>query len=85
MQTKKLQPYLIILMRRSYWDGLLKWLTEEAIGRDRLDPSGLHLYTVTDDVEGSSALSSGFIMTVNHRSGRAVRGKAKPSGRDDEM
>ena len=34
MQTKKLQPYPIILMGRSYWDGLLKWLTEEAIGRD---------------------------------------------------
>jgi uncharacterized protein (TIGR00730 family) len=51
MQTKKLQPYPIILMGRSYWDGLLTWLMEEAVGRDRLDPSGLSLYTVTDDVD----------------------------------
>lgn len=51
MQTKKLQPYPIILMGRSYWDGLLTWLTEEAVGRDRLDPSGLSLYTVTDEVD----------------------------------
>lgn len=51
MHTKKLQPYPIILMGRSYWDGLLKWLTEEAIGRDRLDPAGLQLFTVTDEVD----------------------------------
>ena len=51
MQTKKLQPSPIILMGRSYWDGLLRWLNEEAIGRDRLDPSGLHLYTVTDEID----------------------------------
>jgi len=38
-------------MGRSYWDGLLRWLNEEAIGRDRLDPSGLHLYTVTDEID----------------------------------
>ena len=60
MQTKKLQPYPIILMGHSYWDGLLKWLTEEAIGRDRLDPSGLHLYTVTDDIEEVIAVIQDF-------------------------
>ena len=63
MQTKKLQPYPIILMGRSYWDGLLKWLTEEAIGRDCLDPSGLSLYTVTDDVDEVIGLIQRFSRT----------------------
>ena len=50
MQTKKLQPYPIVLMGTQYWAGLLDWLQEEAIGHDRLDPNTLDMFTVTDDI-----------------------------------
>ena len=50
MQTKKLEPYPIVLMGSQYWAGLLDWLQEEAIGRDRLDPKSLDVFTVTDDI-----------------------------------
>jgi uncharacterized protein (TIGR00730 family) len=51
MQTKKLQPFPIILMGRSYWEGLLQWLYEQAVAQDRLDASSLARLYVTDDVD----------------------------------
>jgi uncharacterized protein (TIGR00730 family) len=53
METKKLQPYPIILMGRSYWSGLLDWMRTELVAAGRLEASSLNLFTVTDDVEGA--------------------------------
>ncbi len=50
METKKLEPFPIILMGRSYWQGLLAWLQEQVVGQDRLAAAALSLLTVTDDV-----------------------------------
>lgn len=62
MQTKKLQPYPIILIGGSYLAGLLKWLTEEVVAPGHLDPSGLHQYTAMYHV-----VFNGSIMTVSRR------------------
>lgn len=51
METKKLQPFPIILMGRTYWSGLLAWIKKEVVGQGRLDSASLDLFTVTDDVQ----------------------------------
>lgn len=50
METKKLEPFPIILMGQSYWKGLLAWLQDQAVAQDRLTPSSLGLFTITDDM-----------------------------------
>jgi uncharacterized protein (TIGR00730 family) len=51
METKKLEPFPIVLMGRSYWGGLVAWLQEQVVGQGRLLPASLGLLTVTDEVD----------------------------------
>ncbi len=51
METKKLEPFPIILMGRSYWGGLVTWLQEQVVGPGRLLPASLGLLTVIDEVD----------------------------------
>jgi uncharacterized protein (TIGR00730 family) len=51
VQTKRISRFPLILFRRRYWRGLLKWM-KETLQRDGLiSPGDLDLVTVTDEVE----------------------------------
>jgi uncharacterized protein (TIGR00730 family) len=54
--TRKLHPFPIILMGRSYWTGLMNWLREQPIGEEYLEVNSLSMFTITDDPEEAVAI-----------------------------
>jgi uncharacterized protein (TIGR00730 family) len=49
IQTHKIRPFPVILVGRSYWQGLLEWLREQALVDGYISPQDLSFFTVTDD------------------------------------
>ncbi|MGE0160821.1 MAG: TIGR00730 family Rossman fold protein [Gemmatimonadales bacterium] len=47
--THKLDPFPVILVGSSYWDGLLAWLRSTAVGARTLSPADLEALEVIDD------------------------------------
>jgi uncharacterized protein (TIGR00730 family) len=48
IQTHKIRPFPVILVGRSYWQGLLDWLREQALVDGYISPQDLGFFTVTD-------------------------------------
>jgi uncharacterized protein (TIGR00730 family) len=55
IQTRKVQRFPVVLMCRERWDGLLRWLRDEAVAGGRLRDDELALLTVTDDPDEAVA------------------------------
>lgn len=51
IQTKKIHPFPIYLMGRSYWQGLLDWLKNEMLAKGCLSEKDFDLINITDDPE----------------------------------
>lgn len=49
IQTHKIRPFPVILVGRSYWQGLLEWMREQALADGYISPQDLSLFTVTDN------------------------------------
>lgn len=49
IQTHKIRPFPVILVGRSYWQGLLDWLREKALVEGYISPGDLDFFTITDD------------------------------------
>jgi len=51
MQTLKIRPMPVVLVGRSYWEGLLRWFREVLVAEHRaIDADDFHLFHLTDDV-----------------------------------
>ena len=51
VQTKRISRFPIILFRRTYWRGLVKWMKDTLEKDGLISPGDLDLVTVTDSVE----------------------------------
>lgn len=49
IQTKKIRPFPIYLMGKSYWEGLMEWITEMVLQHDCIAAEDLKLIQITDD------------------------------------
>lgn len=49
IQTKKIRPFPIYLMGKSYWEGLMDWITEMVLQHDCIAADDLKLIQITDD------------------------------------
>lgn len=49
VQTERIPAYPMILLGRSFWQGLLGWMKSTVEGRGFISPGDLELFTVTDD------------------------------------
>lgn len=49
IQTRKIHRFPVILMGSEYWDGLLKWVEKEMLGRGNISKEDMKLFHVTDD------------------------------------
>jgi uncharacterized protein (TIGR00730 family) len=49
IQTGKIRRFPVVLMGKSYWRGLLDWMTSEMIKEGTISRSDLDLFHVTDD------------------------------------
>ncbi|GAA2589465.1 hypothetical protein GCM10010399_19470 [Dactylosporangium fulvum] len=51
VQTRKVTRFPVVLMGRSYWQGLLDWIRETMMADGKIGPEDLQLLFVTDDVD----------------------------------
>jgi uncharacterized protein (TIGR00730 family) len=51
IQTKKIRPFPIYLMGKSYWTGLIDWIKEIVLAEECISPQDLDLIQITDDPE----------------------------------
>ncbi|MHC4914151.1 MAG: LOG family protein [Planctomycetota bacterium] len=50
-QTQRIKPFPIVLMGRSYWQGLVRWLKSTMLANGCIGPDDMDLFTVTDSVD----------------------------------
>ena len=56
VQTQKVTAFPLVLMGRSYWQGLLDWLDGTVVTDGKASPHDTHLMHLTDDVDEAVAL-----------------------------
>lgn len=49
IQTKKIHPFPIFMMGKSYWEGLMDWIKEMMIGKECISETDLDLIHLIDD------------------------------------
>ena len=51
IQTQKIPNFVVVLMSRDYWSGLLEWLRDRVAKEGKIDATDLDFLYVTDDPE----------------------------------
>jgi uncharacterized protein (TIGR00730 family) len=51
VQTQKVTSFPIVLLGRSYWSGLVDWITSTVLEDGKISARDLDMFTLTDDVE----------------------------------
>jgi uncharacterized protein (TIGR00730 family) len=51
IQTHKIRPFPVLLVGRDYWQGLLEWLTQTAVGQGRAGADDLSIFTLAETPE----------------------------------
>ncbi|MBI4231178.1 MAG: TIGR00730 family Rossman fold protein [Planctomycetes bacterium] len=52
VQTRKIKQVPILLVGRAYWGGLIRWMKDVVLKRERnIDAADLDLFTLTDSIE----------------------------------
>jgi uncharacterized protein (TIGR00730 family) len=49
IQTAKIDHFMVVLMSKAYWSGLIDWLRQRVAREGKIDPADLSLFHVTDD------------------------------------
>ena len=50
MQTRRIKPFPVILVCSEYWNGLVEWMEEQLLKRNKnVSPDDMFLFTVLDD------------------------------------
>jgi len=58
VQTKKVTKFPVVLLGRSYWDGLYAWLADVLVAQGKLTEAELALVHLTDDIDEAVRLVS---------------------------
>ncbi len=51
IQTKKIGKFPIVLVGKDYWDGLIKWITEEMLEEENISEGDMELFSVVDTAD----------------------------------
>lgn len=73
VQTRKIEGFPVILMGKSYWKGLIKWIEKTLVPAGFIDPEDLKLVTITDDLQEVAAQIETY---VRQRGAEAMRHQA---------
>ncbi|MGB2599782.1 MAG: LOG family protein, partial [Candidatus Omnitrophota bacterium] len=49
VQTKRVKPFPVILVGKSYWEGMLDWVEKKCLKLNAIDKKDLKIFTVIDD------------------------------------
>ncbi len=63
IQTQKSEPFPVVLIGKTYWQGLLNWMREVMLERGCIDESDLELMTLVDSAEEAAHI----ILTHYHK------------------
>lgn len=56
IQTEKIKPFPVILIGRTYWDGLMRWLHDPVLKEGKITPEALKIFTLVDSPEEAVTL-----------------------------
>jgi len=56
IQTEKIKPFPVILIGRTYWDGLVQWLHDPVLKEGKISPEALKIFTLVDSPEEAVTL-----------------------------
>ncbi|TAF33426.1 MAG: TIGR00730 family Rossman fold protein [Cytophagales bacterium] len=66
IQTEKIEPFPIVLVGSSYWEGLLTWIKEVAVKRERnVSPQDLDLISIVDTADEAVGIIDKFYKKHN--------------------
>ncbi len=51
IQTNKIKPFPVVLMVKSYWEGLMRWIRETMLAEGKICSKDLDLLHLSDDPE----------------------------------
>lgn len=76
IQTGRIRNFPVVLMGRSFWSGLVDWLTQTVANERMISPDDLHLFHLTDDPAEAVAyvLERVRLQMLDEASGNNARG-----------
>jgi len=80
IQTHKSERFPVVLIGRSYWNGLVGWMRKNMLCRPfrKVDPEDLELFTLTDSVDKAAEIIAGaYDELLAQRAKGAARGMAE--------
>jgi len=66
IQTKKINPFPIVLVGTKYWKGLLEWLEQTVLEDGKISPSDLNIFSITDSPKEAVAIVKRFYKKTEH-------------------
>ena len=61
IQTKKINPFPIVIIGKEYWKGLIKWIGKKMLlDGNAISPEDMKLFTLTDDIEEAIRIVTNF-------------------------
>jgi uncharacterized protein (TIGR00730 family) len=51
IQTKRVRPFPVVLVGKSYWQGMTDWIKKKCLALDAIDKKDLDIFVVLDDPE----------------------------------
>jgi hypothetical protein len=61
VQTKRIEPFPMILFGKKHWRGLLNWAKKTLEGNGQISPGDIELMTLTDDVDEAVEILTRYI------------------------
>jgi uncharacterized protein (TIGR00730 family) len=52
VQTKRIEPFPIILVGSDYWDGLIQWVQKAMVRTNKVDKKDINIFKIVDRAEG---------------------------------
>jgi hypothetical protein len=78
-QTGKMPDFPVVLYGRSFWEGLLEWLSREPLEHGMIAPTDLSLFRVTDSTDEIVEWMRAHYQALEHNEAREQRG-SRPQG-----
>jgi hypothetical protein len=73
IQTERIEPIPVVLVKRKYWQNLINWFNKELIERGTLIESDLHLFKIVDTPQEVFKSIADFYK--RHSSGRNLKNR----------
>lgn len=85
IQTGKTRKFPVVLMGKSYWKGLVRWMERSMVGQGTISPEDMRMFHQTDDAEAAVEYIVQFhrdtIMPVGERRKRSPLPETTEPGR----